>query len=254
MKYKSRRRFSAFTLIEILVVVAIIGILATLIVVNYNDSRAKARDAKRKQDISTYQSAIESYIDDYNVYPDADHSFEAATILWGCNVDACEHTPGNNYRHIQYLHSVLDDPLVYNTSVDVDHADRKLWKPSGTYDGRTIYAYFRYAYIGGGADIEDAPHSAYCNISTSAFSYYLSAAIENPLDSTKRNDGGSNYYRYEVGNARTQNPITSVMGGTCGIGGNSTYENFPEGVDTANIDFIASQVEYCSKDPKPSDC
>lgn len=50
-----------FTLAELLVVIAIIGILSAMIVANVSDSRKKARDAKRKADLKSIQTALELY-------------------------------------------------------------------------------------------------------------------------------------------------------------------------------------------------
>lgn len=49
---KPRRRAQGFTLIETLVVVAIIGMLATIVLVALNRSTDKARDVRRKAEIS----------------------------------------------------------------------------------------------------------------------------------------------------------------------------------------------------------
>lgn len=58
-----------FTLIEILVVVFIIGLLASIIVVIMDKNRAAARDARRKADLRTIQNALESYYAINQVYP-----------------------------------------------------------------------------------------------------------------------------------------------------------------------------------------
>lgn len=51
MNYKKSK--NGFTLIEILIVVGIIGIISTLAVVALSSARTKARDTKRKHDLST---------------------------------------------------------------------------------------------------------------------------------------------------------------------------------------------------------
>ncbi len=47
-----------FTMIEILVVITIIGILATLILANFGPSRAKARDVQRKTDLNQIKTSL----------------------------------------------------------------------------------------------------------------------------------------------------------------------------------------------------
>lgn len=55
------RRANGFTMIEILIVMVIIGILSTLAVTNLMTAQARARDAKRRGDIKTLQTAFEQY-------------------------------------------------------------------------------------------------------------------------------------------------------------------------------------------------
>jgi len=61
-----------FTLIELLIVIAIIGVLATLLMVNFVGVRQRARDAQRKSDLRQLQSALEIYRSDNGSYPIAD--------------------------------------------------------------------------------------------------------------------------------------------------------------------------------------
>ena len=58
-----------FTLVELLVVVAIIGLLAGIAVVSVNAVRAKARDTKRVADIKQIQTALERRFSDTGMYP-----------------------------------------------------------------------------------------------------------------------------------------------------------------------------------------
>jgi len=60
-----------FTLIELLVVIFIIGILTAIILPNFVSSRERARDARRKSDLSEIRSALRLYYNDNQSYPDA---------------------------------------------------------------------------------------------------------------------------------------------------------------------------------------
>lgn len=48
-----------FTLVELLVVIGIIGILATVVTLSLSDARAKGRDAKRVSDITQIGKGLE---------------------------------------------------------------------------------------------------------------------------------------------------------------------------------------------------
>jgi len=62
----------AFTLIELLIVMAILGILTTLGISNFQSARVKARDAARKSDLQTIAKSLEAYANDYSGYPLSD--------------------------------------------------------------------------------------------------------------------------------------------------------------------------------------
>jgi len=58
-----------FTIIELLVVVAIIGILTAVVLFSLNSSQAKGRDAKRDRDVHEIRSALDLYVTDTGSYP-----------------------------------------------------------------------------------------------------------------------------------------------------------------------------------------
>ena len=72
------RNKKGFTLIELLIVIAIIGVLATIVIVNFNSSRVKSRDAKRQGDINGLRSALEIYNNNNSVYLTTSTSFSAS--------------------------------------------------------------------------------------------------------------------------------------------------------------------------------
>lgn len=58
-----------FTLLEVLIAMAIVGILAGVGFTAYSVSFNKARDATRKNDLSVISRALEAYQSDFGVYP-----------------------------------------------------------------------------------------------------------------------------------------------------------------------------------------
>ena len=58
-----------FTLLELMIVVSIIGILATLAVPSYHSSVMKAKEAALRQDLSTLRDVLDQHKADQGKYP-----------------------------------------------------------------------------------------------------------------------------------------------------------------------------------------
>ncbi len=69
MKYLKFKNSSGFTLVELMVVVSIIGLMSSILYVNYNDAREQARDKVRMTDLKSLQLAIETYKAQHGRYP-----------------------------------------------------------------------------------------------------------------------------------------------------------------------------------------
>lgn len=64
-------RQTGFTLIELLVVISIIGVLTTLLVVNFIGSRERASDSQKIQNLNSLKNALRLYYNDYQNYPES---------------------------------------------------------------------------------------------------------------------------------------------------------------------------------------
>lgn len=96
----------SFTLIELLIVVAIIGILAAIAVPNFLNAQVRAKVAHAQADMKALDSALEMYRMDNNHYP-----------YWvqsnGTSVDPLPRRFYPLTTPIAYLSSVPQDPFIY---------------------------------------------------------------------------------------------------------------------------------------------
>ena len=86
----------AFTLIELLIVVAIIAILAAIAVPNFLEAQVRSKVSRVKSDLRSVVTALEAYAVDQNDYPHMD-------------------TEGNHHW-LQYVHE-LTSPIAYISSL-----------------------------------------------------------------------------------------------------------------------------------------
>jgi prepilin-type N-terminal cleavage/methylation domain-containing protein len=69
----------AFTLIELIIVIAIIALLTGIVMTAFNPAKSKSRDAKRISDLGQLQLNLELYFDRCREYPDPINTNELST-------------------------------------------------------------------------------------------------------------------------------------------------------------------------------
>lgn len=69
VKARVRKGAAGFTLLELLIVIALIGILASLVVPQFKKTPDKAREAVLKEDLFTMRDVIDQYFADKGKYP-----------------------------------------------------------------------------------------------------------------------------------------------------------------------------------------
>lgn len=111
------QRLSAFTLIELLIVVAIIAILAAIAVPNLLEAQARATIAREMSDMRTIAMALEAYAVDGNDYPPHGEILSDGTVQYPAflaGLGTVEFLAPSLTTPIAYLSSLLDDPFLKN--------------------------------------------------------------------------------------------------------------------------------------------
>ena len=99
-----RRSEAGFTLIEMMVVVVIIGLLATVVVINVLPSQDRAMREKARADIAVLEQAVESYRLDNFTYPGAEDGLTALVT------PPASLTRQDRYREGGYIKRLPSDP------------------------------------------------------------------------------------------------------------------------------------------------
>lgn len=95
---------AGFTLVEIMVVMAIIGLLATMVIINVLPSQDKAMREKAKADVALLEQALDLYRLDLFQYPSTVEGLEALLSAPASLDNAQSYRPGG------YIKKLPDDP------------------------------------------------------------------------------------------------------------------------------------------------
>lgn len=94
----------AFTLIELLIVVAIIAILAAIAVPNFLEAQVRSKVSRVKADQRSLATALEAYNVDYNHYPPDTYDIDAFSGVTGFS------------QNNEFWQSMLTTPVAYFSS------------------------------------------------------------------------------------------------------------------------------------------
>lgn len=98
-----------FTLIELMVVISIIGLMASVVLAAMSSARTKARDTQRIRDLQEISKAIELYYDKYGYYPI--RSALAAVVATSASGNANWSSLENALRSEGFLPTLSRDPV-----------------------------------------------------------------------------------------------------------------------------------------------
>ena len=99
-----RRKRAGFTLVEVMVVVVIIGLLATVVVINVLPAQDRAMVEKATADIAVLEQAVETYRLDNPTFPRTEDGLQALVAP-----PASLNRP-ERYRQGGYVRRLPDDP------------------------------------------------------------------------------------------------------------------------------------------------
>lgn len=101
-----------FTLVELLIVISLIGILATIATQSFRSSQMRGRDAVRKSDLKNIQTSLRLYYNDYGRYPAGTSTMTACGTV--AVPAACTYGSAWTKAGTTYMNVLPDDPLNSN--------------------------------------------------------------------------------------------------------------------------------------------
>jgi prepilin-type N-terminal cleavage/methylation domain-containing protein len=199
---EARGNRAAFTLIELLIVVAIIAILAAIAVPNFLEAQVRSKNARAKSDMRNIIVAIQSYAVDNNKYPYHTYAPPIRDIgMWSWYNDFPGQTPDTPFKatdpafyalfYSMQQWARITTPLAYMTSVPFQAYSRNV--PYG-YDRFEEWEGGQIAYIGvfcSGPDMDNGDWERSSNPETVNSQYPYGCAVGyDASNGTKSNGDG----------------------------------------------------------------
>ncbi|MGK0265815.1 MAG: general secretion pathway protein G [Maricaulis sp.] len=94
-------REAGFSLLEIMISITILGLLATIVVINVLPAQDQAMVQKARTDIATLEQALDAYRLDQRAYPGVEQGLEALVTAPG---------EAGSFREGGYIRRLPDDP------------------------------------------------------------------------------------------------------------------------------------------------
>jgi prepilin-type N-terminal cleavage/methylation domain-containing protein len=98
-----KNKSKGFTIVELLIVIVVIGILATLVIVTFTGIQQKARNSQRQTDINAVDSHVEAYYassGNYPTYAQLNDATWRAANLKGLDPQALVGPKGGTLTHV----------------------------------------------------------------------------------------------------------------------------------------------------------
>ena len=149
VKYKSnkqsnqKQKFTAgFTLVEMVVVLAIIGIVTSIVLMSMSTARSQSRDKKKISDVKSIQLALELYYlknaTSSNSYPDTLAALAASPEGNGLPPEIDDNSTNTVYQYISYNPSNSDKCRSYHLGTILENSNAQFRTDADKFDSTDL--------------------------------------------------------------------------------------------------------------------